>query len=81
MKGAYVNMVALASNAADFRRLATEDLLRDELTLIEVEDLDTARAYRIEGRISAELEELIAGLSPQEPVKADVFAPYASDDS
>lgn len=81
VKGVYVNMVALASSAANYRSLAERDLLLDDLVLVDIEDLDTVSAYRAEGRIGPELDELICSLSEEAPIKADIFAPYSTDDS
>ena len=80
-KGVYVNMVALASDADHFWTLVQQDLLQDDLILVEVEDLDTVRAYRLEDRMSTDLEDLVSGLSSEVSVKADVFSPYENDDA
>ena len=80
-KGAYVNAVALASGAGQFHDRVEEALQAYGLGIVETSDVDRVSAYRAEGRIGAEIDELIRTLSDDEPVKFDVFDAYAEDDS
>ena len=80
-KGVYVNIVALVSDADHFWTLVRQDLLCDDLVLVEIEELNAVRAYRLQDRMSADLEGLVGELSPEDPVKTDVFSPYENDDA
>lgn len=81
VKGAYVNMVGIASSRESFIKMAASDLLLDDLVLIEAEEVDTVHNYRLEGRMNPELERIVQTLSSDEPIKADIFSPYTDDDS
>lgn len=80
-RGAYVNAVALARSADDFRALVETCLVPDGLKIINISDLAPVREYRMEDRINQEIDDLIRELSSSQMVLFDIFDAYSRDDS
>lgn len=81
LKGAYTHVVALASDPESYKDRACKALEREDLHVVEINDVSTVEDYRSEGRIDDELEDLIAILSSEYPVQFDEFDAYFDHDA
>lgn len=80
-KGAYVNVVALATDAAQFHASVENAVRRDGLYVVETDDVEPVRVYRRDGRMNEEIEGLIDTLSDLRPIQFDIFDVYTEDDA
>lgn len=80
-KGAYVNVVVLAADAAQFRAAVENAVWHDGLYVVETDDVEPVEIYRRDGRINEDIEALISILSDVHPVQFDIFDVYSEDDA
>lgn len=78
-KGAYGHVVALSTSREDYVDQVTTALAADHLEVVELDDVDTARNYQMEGRLDAQLHRLRERLSDRWPVQYGLFESYYKD--
>jgi len=79
-KGAYGNIAALAFSKEHFREVVQRALEKEELVIVEIEDIDTADGYKAKGRYSDYLDFLVNGLSEDHPVQMHTLYNYLEDE-
>ena len=80
-RGAFANIVALASGESAYKENVSKELNSLGLIAIEFKDLQTADAYIAEDRISPPLQALLEALSDEYPVQYRDFHSYDEHDS
>jgi hypothetical protein len=71
----------LANNSKNYEECVRAALNESGFYVIEFKDVSTVRKYRAHNRISKDIDELVAFLSPDEPIQFDIFDAYREYDA
>jgi hypothetical protein len=74
--GAFVNVLAMASDKRDYSRSVKRELASYELRLISIEGLEPLAKRMQRKRMRRKIVELSESLTPKRPVALDVFCCY-----